>query len=313
MRVRVVGAGIVGLATAWRMRQSGHEVDIVAAEIGEQTTSAIAAALWMPYRALPEREVVRWAARGLDVLSTMATDPRTGVDLRTGRVLYRERTPDPWWAEAAPPLHRLDQAQRPAGFADGIELTVPVVDTPVHLRWLVDQLERVGTPVTRRHVGALEEAARDVDVVVNCAGLGAGALVGDHDLHPVRGQVLLVEQVGLQSWVLDETDPVDLTYVVPRRDTIVLGGTALAGDCDDAVRPETAEAILRRAVGLVPRLAGARVLGHQVGLRPARSAVRLERDGDVIHCYGHGGAGVTLAYGCAQDVDELLSQSRRCS
>jgi D-amino-acid oxidase len=53
-------------------------------------------------------------------------------------------------------------------------------------------------------------------------------------------------------------------------------------------------------------LAEASVVAHQVGLRPARSAVRLERDGDVIHCYGHGGAGVTLAYGCAQDVVELL-------
>jgi D-amino-acid oxidase len=55
----------------------------------------------------------------------------------------------------------------------------------------------------------------------------------------------------------------------------------------------------------VPELRDARVLRHKVGLRPARPAVRLERDGDVVHCYGHGGAGVTLSWGCAEDVAAL--------
>jgi D-amino-acid oxidase len=64
--------------------------------------------------------------------------------------------------------------------------------------------------------------------------------------------------------------------------------------------------LLTRARALVPQVAGARVVGHRVGLRPGRPQVRLERAGDVIHCYGHGGAGVTLAYGCARDVVALL-------
>jgi D-amino-acid oxidase len=56
----------------------------------------------------------------------------------------------------------------------------------------------------------------------------------------------------------------------------------------------------------VPALRGARVVGEAVGLRPARPAVRLETEarprGTVVHCYGHGGAGVTLAWGCAEEV-----------
>ena len=50
------------------------------------------------------------------------------------------------------------------------------------------------------------------------------------------------------------------------------------------------------------RLAGAEVLRSLVGLRQFRRAVRLDRDGDVVHCYGHGGSGVTLSWGCADDV-----------
>ncbi len=61
---------------------------------------------------------------------------------------------------------------------------------------------------------------------------------------------------------------------------------------------------------MVPELADAEVLGHVVGLRPARPEVRLEVDrvssgGFVVHCYGHDGAGVTVSWGCADEVVTL--------
>jgi D-amino-acid oxidase len=59
----------------------------------------------------------------------------------------------------------------------------------------------------------------------------------------------------------------------------------------------------------VPELRGARVLSRAVGLRPGRPTVRLDRTlvagRPVIACYGHGGAGVTLSWGCARDVVAL--------
>jgi D-amino-acid oxidase len=96
------------------------------------------------------------------------------------------------------------------------------------------------------------------------------------------------------------------TYVVPRSRDIVIGGTDVVGEWSRTPSPEVAAAILRRALRLVPALAGADVIGHKVGLRPARPEVRLERVGDVVHCYGHGGAGVTLSWGCADEVAGLL-------
>ena len=59
----------------------------------------------------------------------------------------------------------------------------------------------------------------------------------------------------------------------------------------------------------MPELADARVVGHRVGLRPVRSAVRLEAEGRVVHCYGQGGAGVTLSWGCADEVAALVATS----
>ena len=53
-------------------------------------------------------------------------------------------------------------------------------------------------------------------------------------------------------------------------------------------------------------------MAQRVGLRPVRPRVRLdcERLGPgrllALHNYGHGGAGVTLSWGCARDITEQL-------
>jgi D-amino-acid oxidase len=119
--------------------------------------------------------------------------------------------------------------------------------------------------------------------------------------------VVVVEQFGLDEWWLAEEGPDGEvpTYVIPRTHDVVLGGTDDDGDWSRTPSPEVADDILRRATALVPEVAKARVVRHKVGLRPARPEVRLERVGDVIHCYGHGGAGVTLSWGCADEVLRL--------
>jgi D-amino-acid oxidase len=54
------------------------------------------------------------------------------------------------------------------------------------------------------------------------------------------------------------------------------------------------------------------VLTVLTGLRPARSAVRVETEqlGNAwcVHNYGHGGNGVSLSWGCAREVVELAVQ-----
>jgi D-amino-acid oxidase len=314
MRVRVVGAGVVGLTSALRLAQAGHEVDLVATATGEHTTSSVAAALWYPYRAYPEEAVTRWSAISFRVLRDLAADPSTGVRLRAGRELFRQPVGDPWWRAAVPALGRVPGGRLPAGYLDGYELTVPVVDMATHLAWLLNRLETLGIRLRRQCVEALPDAFDGVDAVVNCTGLGARELVGDRSLTPVRGQVVVVEQVGISEWLLDESDPEQLAYIVPRTDTVLLGGTAEEGNEDLTVHPGAAEAILRRCTELLPELGSARVLAHRVGLRPVRPSVRLETEqlapGPVVHCYGHGGAGVTLAYGCAEDVVALVDSLR---
>lgn len=72
---------------------------------------------------------------------------------------------------------------------------------------------------------------------------------------------------------------------------------------------------------LLPSLQHAPVLDHWVGLRPGRVRVKLAREDlrlapagtsvPVVHNYGHGGSGLTLAWGCAGEAVELVRQALR--
>jgi D-amino-acid oxidase len=309
VRVIVVGAGVIGLSVAVRLAERGHTVGVLARDLPPETTSAVAAALWYPYRALPRDAVTRWAAATFAELSRLAgAHPDCGVAVRWGTELLRGPVRMPWWRAAVPHLEAL--AEPPDGFSGGWRLPLPVADMSLYLPWLVGRLESLGGTLTRTWLTTLPRPSTDV-AVVNCTGLAARAIADDASLVPVRGQVVLVEQPGLTEWLLEQSDTERLTYVVPREHVVVVGGTAQEGAFDPRPDPATADEILARARLLVPKIRHAAVVGHRVGLRPGRPTVRLEVDPDepgLVHCYGHGGAGVTLSWGCADDVAALIDK-----
>ncbi len=297
----VVGAGVVGLSCALRLLEAGHRVDVLARDLPLETTSSVAAAIWHPYLAFPRDKVTAWGTVAYAEFARLAGASVDAVVMRRGTELMQERTPDPWWIDAVPVLERLEP---PEPYADAWSFVTPVIDMPRYLRWLSERVLEAGGSITRMALARLPEAP----LVVNCSGLGSRVLAGDPTTRPVRGQVVVVEQFGLDEWWLAEPGSAGAvpTYVIPRTDDVVLGGTDEDGDWSRTPSSEIADAIVRRATALVPEVAKARILRHNVGLRPARPEVRLERVGDVIHCYGHGGAGVTLSWGCADDVARLV-------
>jgi D-amino-acid oxidase len=305
-RVIVVGAGVVGLSCAARLLEGGHQVDVVARDLPLETTSAVAAAIWYPYRALPFERVTAWSAASyVEFARLAAEEPDSGVRMVEGTELHRSPTADPWWMSAVPGLTRVSTPSPP--YVDGWAFTTPLVEMPVYLGWLAERVEGMGATITRMALGSLPNHA---DVVVNATGLGSRLMAEDPGVVPVRGQVVYVEQIGLDRWWLDPEGP---TYVVPRAEDIVVGGTDEEGEWSRRPDPDVAERILDRAAQLVPQLRAARVLRHKVGLRPARPTVRLEAVSTgsttrVVHCYGHGGAGVTLSWGCADEVAALVGE-----
>lgn len=310
--VVVVGCGISGLTTALRMQDAGRSVEIVTAEPPERTTSAVAAAFWYPYLAFPRDRVLQWSERTFRVLQEDAREPGSGVRMGEARELFRTPQPDPWWIGAVDRFERLPSALLPAGYEEGHRFWVPIAEMPVYLEWLGQRFTRRGGVITERRLDRIDELAETAPVVVNCAGLGARGLVGDVSMTPIRGQIVRVANPGLEVVLLDGGNPGGDTYIVPRSRDCVLGGTAIESDERTEPDPATASAILERCQALEPRLRDAPVIAHQVGLRPGRPSVRVERQvlrpGQVlVHNYGHGGAGLTLSWGCAEEAGRLAS------
>jgi D-amino-acid oxidase len=308
--VIVVGCGVIGLTAAVVLRESGFDVRIVTSALPLETTSSVAAALWLPYKAYPENRVLSWGTRTFEVFEELTRLPHSGVYMREGVELWRERVPDPWWASAVPGVRRCTADELPPGYRDGHVFVAPVAEMPIYLNYLLDRFARTGGRIEHRAIASLEEAG-DGRVVVNCAGLGARELVGDTSLEPIRGQIVRVRNPGLERFVLDEENPEGITYVIPRSEDCILGGTAEEGEWDTDPDPEIAAGILRRCAALEPRLAAAEVLEHRAGLRPGRPEIRLERedadDGPPrVHNYGHGGSGITLSWGCAEETLRLV-------
>lgn len=302
-RVIVVGAGVIGLSCAVRLLEAGHRVDVIARDLPLETTSAVAAALWYPYRAHPFERVTAWSRASYRAFAELAEVEDAGVVMRSGTELHRTATADPWWLSAVPALTRITTMGPP--YVDGWTFEAPVIEMPLYLPWLAARVEALGGTITRLALNGLPTGP---EVVVNASGLGARLMATDAAVQPVRGQVLYVDQVGLDRWWLDASGPV---YVVPRSGDIVVGGSDEEGEWGRTPDPDLARRILERAIALVPALARARVRAHRVGLRPARPEVRLEVEEQggrrVVHCYGHGGAGVTLSWGCADEVAALVS------
>ncbi|MFF4118174.1 FAD-dependent oxidoreductase [Streptomyces sp. NPDC001714] len=300
--VIVVGGGVVGLTTAVVLAEGGRRVRVWARETGGRTTSAVAGALWWPYRIEPEELVGEWALASLVVYEALAARPQeTGVRLVEGVHDGLRLDGLGAWAAEVPGL-----AETSAGLA----ARLPLIDMPVHLAWLRRRLERAGGTIEERVVGALGEVP--APVVVNCTGLGARSLVPDPAVRPVRGQLVVVENPGIDTWYTSEEVAGGASaYFFPQPGGLLLGGTAEEDAWSLEPDPDVAAGIVARCAAVRPEIAGARVLAHRVGLRPYRTAVRLKHellpDGRaLIHNYGHGGAGVTVAWGCAREAAGLV-------
>ena len=308
-RTTVVGAGVIGLSVAHELALLGDEVTLLADRSAADSVSAVAAAVWFPYRAGASPSMATWLARSLARFTELAADPASGVDLRAGTVVERRPGADRSWTAAVTDAREALPAELPPGAPAGVRATVPVITGSQYLPWLAGRCAALGVRFLARTVTSVDELAGTADLVVVAAGLRSGELLDDDTLFPIRGQVVRVANPGITEWLTDDDHPEGLTYVVARRTDVVCGGLADVGSWSLELDPDLERAVLERTAALVPALAGQPVLSRGVGLRPGRPGVRVEPVAGhavpVIACYGHGGAGVTLSWGCAEAVADL--------
>jgi D-amino-acid oxidase len=247
------------------------------------------------------------------VLEGLLASPGTGI-LRNELLEYFRADPglDPWWAELLAYYERLDSASCPSGHVAGTRASISVVDCPVYMRFLMHRLTSdLGCSVMRRRIEALEDLCDEFPMIVNCGGLGGGELANEGTrMFPRAGHTVRISPLApCTPCVIDESDPREPTYVIPRSSDGLLGGTDFENSADTGPSPAIAERILKRCARLVPSIRAAEVLELRVGIRPGRRGGEVRLDGPVprgksavVTCLGHGGVGHTLAWGCAQEI-----------
>lgn len=309
-----MGGGVSGLTTAVVLLEAGLPVRLVAAEI-PALTSLAASATWGPYLVEPWADVREWSLTSLDAFRRLAEEGTAGVRMASGIKASRQPLDAPPWSELLPDFREADASELPHGFLSGHRFTVPLVDMAVYLGHLQRRVRDLGGAAEQRVVRSLEEFA-GASAIVNCAGMGAAALAEDAALRPTYVHQLVVENPGVTEFFSEATGPSssDLVYFYPHGDTVVLGSTAIDDNVDLAEDAgATHGCIIARCTAVEPRLADTRVIEHRVDVQPTRFEVRVESDRredgiPVIHNYGHGGAGVTLSWGCAREVAQLLAE-----
>lgn len=305
----VVGAGVIGLSTAIVLRQSGHDVNIVAETVSPQTTSDVAAAFWFPYMAFPEERVNKWGAATLQHLLKLQDHPTAGVVSRTGFLVISEHDEIPSWTKVLSGVKVNDNGNGERT----VEFDTCVIDMTRYMKHLNESFAVSGGTIEISRLNSFNALLEQYDTVINCTGLGARDLAEDENLFPARGQVVRVSKTAELNHIwLDDRIEERFTMIVPRITDVILGGTYEKGVEDTTIDDNETRAILQRCTSRLPAVSQLEVLGAACGLRPVRHEVRVEKqvlpDGKMlIHNYGHGGAGVTLSYGCALEVLSMLT------
>jgi glycine/D-amino acid oxidase-like deaminating enzyme len=251
----VIGAGAVGLATARLIQQRGGRVTIYAESLPPDTTSNIAGGQFHTSW-LYERDQVddAFKARFQQALRLSSRHFQTllggpyGVTWRRNYFVSDERHDfgpmDLGVSDTMPEMALLEPGQHPWGRRFVQRFTAMQIEPMVYLQAMLEDVLLAGGKIEVRKFNAPQEiAALPEDVVFNCTGLGARALFGDTSLIPARGQLV----VFLPQPELDYNLTHGATYIFPRSDGVITGGTFERENWSLEPDPETTRKILAGA------------------------------------------------------------------
>jgi D-amino-acid oxidase len=228
------------------------------------------------------------------------------------------------------------------GAVDAYEHLAPIIDTDQCMTWLMNLVQSKGAKfVTETIYGDLyaqEElllARFCASAIVNATGLACSSTASDSTAYPLRGALLRLINDGsdfpkvdtAMAIAADTAHDGEIVFIVPRNNnTLLLGGIAQRGEAklDLTLDSPVIKRMRARCEKFLPSLKNARLHDEyplSQGLRPCRTRnVRCEREAStrelrgqskIVHSYGHGGAGWSLSFGCAEDVATLVEEAVR--
>jgi D-amino-acid oxidase len=213
-KICVIGAGVVGLSCASKLYDEFRDtiqLTVMADSFLDETTSFHCGGLWEPYQiaGTEDHKINEWGRISFDHFAELYMSADAGIAGVQMMTCYKLRESEqalvvPTWSDIVNNFNILSSADMrklgvPARFTKGYSFETFVVDQKYYLKYLTEKLRAGGVRFVQRKLHSLEELRprpgeldSGFDIVVNCAGLGAGQLLADPHVYPVRGQVLRV-------------------------------------------------------------------------------------------------------------------------
>ncbi len=236
--IAIIGAGVQGLTAALVLAKQGKSVTVYAADFTPNVTSDIAGAYIQTassYGRVDQRIVQRVNKQSDTGFYPYLSQTEYGVDEVIGHHL-----------QCGMDLTDLPFEDKIGGCYRDVSRPKIVVDMSLYLpRLMLDIRDAGGSFYTKRFEAIDEVLALPQPVIVNCTGLGAGALFGDADLVPVWGQLALLEPQSEIDYAYTSRGSEGMLYMFPRKTSIVLGGTRRRGETSLAEDPQDIERLLR--------------------------------------------------------------------
>eukprot|EP00834_Sanchytrium_tribonematis_P007507 NODE_687_length_4732_cov_0.694582.p3 type:complete len:325 gc:universal NODE_687_length_4732_cov_0.694582:1396-422(-) len=297
-KIIIVGSGIVGLTTAVVLHSRGYDVEIYHDPKSLYASDKAGA----HFRPVSETDgLLRQLEKDTFHIFDQFVDLNVGIQYADG-IEYHDSDFSTGWM----PYTFLEQKNGKLG----IKYKQFIINVPLHLDYLRNLLKSRGIIFKKYKIENFKDFQEEHsdDLIIMCTGLGSAILFKDPHVFPIRGQTVLVDAPYIRTsyFTMKHDNPY---YVIPRGDgTVILGGTFTPNSWNTNVSQKIANRIIKNCKSLFG-IEFDKVLSHQVGLRPGRTTVRIEREGNIIYNYGHGISGWQTSYGSAFEVLRLVQET----
>ena len=343
--VAIVGAGVIGLASAWQAARAGWHVTLVdphpmhgaswaaagmlapltestPAEPGVLELGLRAAAMWPQFAADLEHDAGQPCGHSTAATLVVGYDRDDAAELSRlqSQLHHHDLNFDPLLPSVA---RELEPALAPAVAAAMLVPGDTSVDNRALLGALQAVVDRLGIEVIKERAAAVAPTeVRTVagttihaDAVVIAAGIDSPTLIPGLDIRPVKGQILRVRMTGATGKVLTRTVRATVrnrhVYLVPRSNgEIVIGATMEERGRDISVTVGAVADLLNDARLVVPGIDECELIETWAGLRPVSrdNLPVMSVINDVIVATGHGRNGILLAPLAAAEVSRMIDE-----
>ncbi|KAL4994015.1 hypothetical protein BDV10DRAFT_11934 [Aspergillus recurvatus] len=328
----ILGAGIIGCATARQLLLNGFSVIVVAEFLpGDQSifyASAWAGAAWHAASGISADHRYIQAVTHRHLLKMARDEPGSGVCVVDSRE-YLEQAPlensSAWGRTVLPKFRNLNPGEYPSNFSCGWTYETVVTDPSRHMPWLREKILSLGGQFVRKRVESLGELYTlfpESRIFINASGIGSKDLsdVQDDKCFPERGQNVFFRTSNCQT--LYFRNGKEYTYIIPRPLSrgVILGGVKQRDTLSPEVDMEIARDEIARAHRLSPDIVPANPpeesLSYIIGIRPSREGgFRLDSEKTaervILSAYGFGGGGYAFSYGIADALVKMVEKAER--